>query len=114
MRPVSFKTLVVTLIISSTSISYISCRNKAKETDNTTTNVDTSASTTTAPVEISTDDSLKAGVRDATKDYTGVNATVDNGEITLTGNITKDRLPKLMMALNSLHPKKINNNLTVK
>jgi hyperosmotically inducible periplasmic protein len=67
-----------------------------------------------APVEIATDDALENGVKNATKDYPGVNATVNNGEITLTGEIKRDRLPKLMMALNELRPQKINNNLTVK
>jgi hyperosmotically inducible protein len=67
-----------------------------------------------APVEIATDDALDNGVRDALKDYPGVNASVNNGEITLTGQIKRDRLPKLMMALNALRPQKINNNLTVK
>lgn len=76
-------------------------------TDNTTTKMPDTA------VVISADDSLKRMVPDATKDFPGVTATVDQGVITLTGNINRDRLPKLMMALNALHPKKINNNLTI-
>lgn len=67
-----------------------------------------------APVEVSGDNTLETGVKDATKDFPGVTATVSNGEITLTGNIKRDRLPTLMQAINSLNPKKINNNLTVK
>jgi ABC-type transporter Mla MlaB component len=43
-----------------------------------------------------------------------VNASVDNGVVTLTGEISRDRLPRLMQAVNSLHPKKVNNKLTVK
>ena len=66
------------------------------------------------PVVISTDPTLDGGVRDATKDYPGVTATVNDGVVTLTGEITKDRLPNLMMTLNSLKPKKIENKLTVK
>lgn len=68
----------------------------------------------TAPVEIAADDPIASGVRDATKDYPTVNATVSGGVITLTGEITKAQLPKLMQALNSLKPRKIDNNLTVK
>ncbi len=68
----------------------------------------------TAPVVISSDDSLQRGVRDATKDYQGVNATVNSGEITLTGDITRDNLTGLMQSLNNLHPKKIINNLNIK
>ncbi len=68
----------------------------------------------TAPVEIAADDPLMSGVRDATKDHPGVNATVNDGVITLTGEISKASLPNLMMALNSLKPKKIENKLTIK
>jgi predicted methyltransferase len=64
-------------------------------------------------VVISADDSLKRMIPDATKDFPGVTASVDQGVITLTGTIDRDRLPKLMMAINALHPKKINNNLTI-
>lgn len=69
---------------------------------------------TTAPVEITADDPLMSAVRDATKDYPTVTATVADGVITLTGEISKASLPKLMMALNSLKPKKIENKLTTK
>lgn len=62
----------------------------------------------------SADSALTQGVTDATKDYPGVTATVNNGEITLTGSIKRSDLTKLMQTLNSLHPTKINNQLTVK
>ena len=68
---------------------------------------------TAAPVEVAQDDALTTNVKDATKDFPGVTATVSDGEITLTGNITRSKLPQLMQSLNSLHPKKINNNLTI-
>lgn len=68
----------------------------------------------TAPVEIAADDPLMSSVRDATKDYPTVSASVADGVITLTGEISKASLPKLMMALNSLKPKKIENKLTIK
>ncbi|MGZ3852501.1 MAG: BON domain-containing protein [Flavisolibacter sp.] len=89
---------------------FSACNSKKTETT-TTTNVDTT--TSTAPVQISSDDSLTTGVRDATKDFPGVTASVDNGEVTLTGKIKRDRLPTLMQSIHSLHPKKVNNNLTV-
>jgi hypothetical protein len=68
---------------------------------------------TVAPVEVTADDTLTTTVKDATKDFPGVTASVNAGEITLTGNITRAKLPALMQSLNSLHPKKINNNLTI-
>lgn len=66
------------------------------------------------PMATSTDDALSQGVTDATKDFPTVSAAVNNGEITLTGSIQRSDLTKLMQSLNSLHPVKINNQLTVK
>lgn len=68
---------------------------------------------TQAP-QISPDDSLTTMAKDAVKDYPGVTATVSDGEVTLTGDITRSKLPKLMMAVNAMHPKKVNNKLTIK
>lgn len=68
----------------------------------------------TTAVQIESTDSLQAGIRDAVKDYPMVHASVDSGVIMLNGEIKRDQLPKLMMSLHSLHPKKITNNLTVK
>jgi hypothetical protein len=95
-----------------------SCQGKPSQTTTTDTAVVAPVDNTTTKmpdttVVISADDSLKRMLPDATKDFPGVTASVDQGVITLTGNINRDRLPKLMMALNALHPKKINNNLTI-
>ena len=70
--------------------------------------------TVAAPVVITEDDALVKAVNDATKDYPGVKATVNGGVITLTGDIKKTDLQKLMMTLNGLKPKKIENKLTIK
>ena len=67
-----------------------------------------------APVVIAADDPLTMAVTDAIKDYPGVKADVKDGVITLTGDITKDALKKLMPMLQSLKPKKVENKLTVK
>jgi osmotically-inducible protein OsmY len=88
-----------------------SCKNKKQEAPATTTN--TFDTTGTAPVVIAPDDELTTGVRDATKDFPGVTASVNNGEVTLTGSIKRDRLPTLMQSVQALHPKKVNNNLTI-
>ena len=117
MKKSFFKVLfVATLALP--ALQFVSCKNKKATTDTTTTTTTTADTSmmapTPAPVEISSDDALTTNVKDATKDYPGVNVAVNNGELTLTGNITRDKLPKLMMALNDLHPKKINNNLTIK
>ena len=67
-----------------------------------------------APVVISPDAALTASVADAVKDFATVKADVLDGVVTLTGEIKKTDLPKLMMSLNSLKPKKVENKLTVK
>jgi len=105
--------VLVTALAFVTGVSFTSCKSKPKESDN---NVETTqpAAPVPAPVVISADDSLRNGITDETKDYPGVTATVNNGEITLTGEVERSRLPGLMQSLNSLRPKKINNNLKVK
>ena len=67
-----------------------------------------------APVVIAADDPLSKAVTDAIKDYPGVKAEVKDGVITLTGDIKKDALKKLMPVLQALKPKKVDNKLTVK
>jgi hypothetical protein len=106
------------IAFSTISLFLGSCRgkNSSTTTDTTTVTAPTDNTTKKVPdttVVISSDDSLKSMVTDATKDFPGVTATVDQGVINLTGNIARDKLPKLMMALNALHPKKINNNLSI-
>ena len=65
-------------------------------------------------VVINPDDALIKGVTDATKDFPSVKATVQDGVITLTGEIKRSSLPKLLQSLNSLKPKKVDNKLTIK
>ena len=113
MNRLKLKSVAVVLMFSA-CVYVTSCKGKQKETGN---NVDTTVTTappTPAPVEIATDDALTTGVKDATKDYPGVNAAVNNGEVTLTGEIQRSKLQGLMQTLNSLKPKKINNQLTIK
>jgi len=66
------------------------------------------------PVVINPDDLLNKGVTDAIKDFPTVKAAVQDGVITLTGDLKRTSLQKLMMALNTLKPKKIVNQLSLK
>lgn len=97
------------------AIGFSSCKDKAKENTDSTikTEADTSTVSPGSP-EISTDMELEKGVKDATKDYPTVTATVANGEVTLTGIIERDKLPTLLQSVNGLNPKKVNNQLTIK
>ena len=67
-----------------------------------------------APVIITADDPLTKSVTDAVKDFAGVSAAVKDGVVTLTGDIKRSELQKLMKSLNTLKPKKIDNQLTIK
>ncbi len=67
-----------------------------------------------APDYSELDAAINAALADAMKDHTTVTATVENGVITLTGEIRERDLPTLMQKLNALNPVQIVNNLTVK
>jgi len=72
------------------------------------------ATVTPPPVVISADDSLKTNVAAALKAYPTLTADVKDGVVTLTGNVKKTELPKVMQAVSALHPKKIENKATVR
>jgi hyperosmotically inducible protein len=65
-------------------------------------------------VTITPDDPLKVSVDNTIKDYPGVTASINDGVVTLTGEIKRTDLTKLMAALNALKPKKVENKLTIK
>lgn len=67
-----------------------------------------------APVVITADDPLKIGVDAALANYSGITADINDGVITLRGDIKRADLQKLMVSLNALRPKKIDNQLSVK
>lgn len=59
------------------------------------------------PVEITADDPLTSAVKDATKDYPTVTATVKDGVISVSGELKSDDWKKLKMALDGLKPKRV-------
>jgi len=59
------------------------------------------------PVEITADDPLTTAVKDATKDFPSVTATVKEGIISVTGELKADAWKKLKMILDGLKPKKV-------
>ena len=114
------KATALTLLMSAALFTF-SCKDKKEEDKtidaNSTTNTgrdvtgDTATSTVEpAPTTTITDDQLK----DAIKDYPNVTATANNGEVTLTGSVKRDDLPKLMQRVQALNPTKVNNNLSIK
>ncbi|MEJ7770188.1 MAG: BON domain-containing protein [Chitinophagaceae bacterium] len=86
---------------------------EVKEISSVTNNIAVVSPVPQAPVVVATDNALETGVKDAVKDFPGVQAEVSDGEINLTGNIKRSELQKLMRSLNALKAKKINNKLTI-
>lgn len=68
----------------------------------------------TAPVEITADAPLQEAVNTVVKDYKDVKADVKDGVVTLRGEIERSKLQDLMIALNGLKPKKVENQLSIK
>ena len=66
-----------------------------------------------APVVISADDSLRTNIATALADYKTLQADVKDGVVTLTGEVKRSDLPKVMQALSALNPKKIENKAKV-
>lgn len=66
------------------------------------------------PVEISSDAALTSSATNLVKSYAGVTASVLDGVITLKGDIKRDELPGLIQSMQELHPKKVENQLTIK
>jgi osmotically-inducible protein OsmY len=67
-----------------------------------------------APDYSALDNSLNSGLQEALKDHSTVTATVQNGVITLEGEINERDLPTLMEKINALQPEQVDNNITVK
>lgn len=66
-------------------------------------------------VTINPDDVLRTGLDAAfaSKGFKGISSTVVNGEVTLTGNVKKADLSKVMEAANELKPRKVINKMTI-
>lgn len=67
-----------------------------------------------APVDIAADETLKSSVNDIVKKYDGVQAEVNDGVVTLRGEIKRANLQDLIVSLNELKPKKVENQLVIK
>jgi osmotically-inducible protein OsmY len=67
------------------------------------------------PVVINPDDTLRSAIQASfdAKGIKGITAAVANGEVTLTGDVKKADLAKVMQAANESKPKKVVNNMKV-
>lgn len=69
--------------------------------------------TVTENLVIASDSELRDQAAEEIKKYKGIQTDVNNGVITLRGSIDKDKLQQLIMDLNALKPKRIDNQLVV-
>ena len=67
-----------------------------------------------APVMSPIDEKLTAALVTALKDNPSVTAAVQDGVVTLTGEVNKAKLKKIMQKVSALKPTKIVNKLTIK
>jgi ABC-type oligopeptide transport system substrate-binding subunit len=102
------KWLIVLIIAACSASVSISCKNKKTES---TTQED---KTKDNSVEISSDATLRSSVNDVVRAYDGVQADVKDGVVTLRGNIKQDELQTLIMKVQELKPKKVENQLVIK
>jgi len=77
-------------------------------------NIVINAPTPAPTVEITATDSLKTSVDALLASYKTVKADVNNGVVTLTGEIKRSQLTTLMQSVNELKPKKVENKLVIK
>lgn len=65
-------------------------------------------------VEVASSDTLQTSLNSLLSAYKTVNGKVENGVITLTGEIKRSQLTPLMQSINELKPKRVVNNLEIK
>jgi osmotically-inducible protein OsmY len=114
------KATALTLFLSAALFTF-SCKDKkedksmdADSTTNTGRDITGDTATRTTEPAPTTSSISEDQLKDAVKDYPDVTATVNNGEVTLTGSVKRAELPKLMQRVQALNPTKVNNNLTIK
>ena len=100
--------LALVFLISATAVST-SCKNKKAESS-----TQQQDKTTNAPVEYSSDETLKRSVNDVVKGYSDVQVDVKDGVVTLRGSIKQTELQTLIMKVQELKPKKVENQLVIK
>ena len=99
--------LLILLIAAFSTTVSTSCKSKKADTTQ-------QDKTTNTAVEINPDATLRTSVDNVLKSYDGVSADIKDGVVTLRGNIKQDDLQSLIMKVQELKPKKVENQLTIK
>ena len=95
------------MIVAGSATFSVSCKNKKAETT-------LEDKSTNSNVEISSDETLRTNVNNLVKSYDGVSAEVKDGVVTLRGNVKQEDLQPLIMKVQELKPKKVENQLVIK
>lgn len=98
--------LILMLIMGSATFS-VSCKNKKADTT-------LEDKSTNSNVEVSSDATLRTNVDNVIKSYDGVSAEVKDGVVTLRGNVKQEDLQPLIMKVQELKPRKVENQLVIK
>ena len=99
---------MVVLLLLGGSTAVESCKNKKAA------NTTEQNKTDSAAVQVSDDKTLRSSVDDVVKNYGDVKADVNDGVVTLRGSIKRDDLQTLIMKIQELKPKKVENQLVIK
>jgi hypothetical protein len=102
-----YSLIMIMLLMLGGSAVVESC--KSKKTANT-----TEQSKPDSDVQVSDDKTLRTSVDEVIKNYGDVKADVDDGVVTLKGTIERDSLQNLIMKIQELKPKKVENQLVIK
>ena len=109
------KTLKVATLVFAISLVAVSCKKKAEETPAVTTATEAVAAVKDTVVTASVvDPAIQQKLTDAVKDFPTVKVGVENGELTLTGEVTAEQAKKIKMSVDALKLGKVNFKYNVK
>ena len=109
------KTLKVATLVFAISLVAVSCKKKAEETPAVTTATEAPVAVQDTVVTASVvDPAIQQKLTDAVKDFPAVKVGVENGELTLTGEVTAEQAKKIKMSVDALKLGKVNFKYNVK
>ena len=109
------KTLKVATLVFAISLVAVSCKKKAVETPAVTTATEAPVAVQDTVVTASVvDPAIQQKLTDAVKDFPAVKVGVENGELTLTGEVTAEQAKKIKMSVDALKLGKVNFKYNVK
>lgn len=109
------QTLKVATLVFAISLVAVSCKKKAEETPAVTTATEAPVAVQDTVVTASVvDPAIQQKLTDAVKDFPTVKVGVENGELTLTGDVTAEQARKIKMSVDALKLGKVNFKYNVK